>query len=120
MDEIKPLSGWDPYYYNVDWTNDANETNVVPRLPIDDDVICATDEGIYVHRAGAAGSVYYAVSRVVNGEENLSNWTAGGNTSSAAVSESVGTGITSTLSDASRRGQRRYWAAGVQPGPRKT
>jgi len=93
VDEIKPLSGWDPYYYGRDWRDAVFGFSIVPRLPVDDLVIAATDEGIYVRRAASTASVFYAVSRVVNGEEDLSNWTAGQNCSASAVAEASGTGL---------------------------
>mgnify|MGYP001085340912 CR=1 FL=1 len=91
VDEITPLSAWNPYYHGVYWRND--DTKVVPRLPVADEVLAAVDQGIYVRRAQGAASAYYAVSLAVNGEEDLSNWTAGGNTTASAVAEAVGTGM---------------------------
>ncbi len=47
--------------------------------------------GIYVYRAQASQSAYYAVSRVVDGQEDLSTFTSG-NALQSAVAESTGTG----------------------------
>ncbi|MHC4716267.1 MAG: hypothetical protein ACYS5V_04805, partial [Planctomycetota bacterium] len=91
VDEIKPLSAWNPYYYGLYWSNDG--TQVVPRLPVANEVLAAVDQGIYVRRAQGAASAYYAVSLAVDGEEDLSNWTAGQNTTADPVSEAVGTGM---------------------------
>ena len=71
VDEISPLSNWSTFYYNGNqYVTDADPCI---RLPVDDETPSATDQGIYVRRAQAAGSAYYAVSKVVNGEEDLSN-----------------------------------------------
>ena len=91
VDEINPLSAWNPYYYGHYWRN--NDSQIVPRLPVADEVLAAVDQGIYVRRAQGAASAYYAVSLAVNGEEDLSNWTAGQNTTTSAVAEAVGTGM---------------------------
>ncbi len=91
VDEITPLSAWNPYYYGLYWRD--TDTNIVPRLPVDNEVLAAVDQGIYVRRAPGAGSAYYAISLAIDGEEDLSNWTAGQNTTGSAVSEAVGTGM---------------------------
>ncbi len=92
VDEIKPLSNWNPYYYGIYWRD--NDAQVVPRLPVDDGVLSDVDQGIYIRRApAAAGGAYYAVSYVVNGEENLTDWTAGENVSAAPVAEAPGPGM---------------------------
>lgn len=91
VDEIKPLSCWNPYYYGTGWS--SKDTDPCPRLPVDDEVLASPDEGIYVSRTQTAGSYYYAVSAVVNGEEDLSAWTAGQDCSAAPVTESLGTGM---------------------------
>ena len=88
VDEINPLSCWNTTYDQQDWS-----TRVVPTLPVADMVQAAPGTGIYVHRAPAAGNAFYAVSRVVDGEEDLSNWIQGFNTLGTAVAESVGTGM---------------------------
>ena len=49
--------------------------------------------GIYVRRAKAGQSAYYAVSRAVNGEEDLSLWVPNANSLAASVAESAGTGM---------------------------
>jgi len=91
VDEIRPLSCWNEEYYGPSrasrWSNE-----IVPRLPIDDMVSADPGTGIYVRRAQAEETVYYAVSRVVDGEEDLSNWTEGGNWA-GPVAEAPGTGM---------------------------
>ena len=47
--------------------------------------------GIYVHRVKTAGSGYYAVSRCVDGAEDLSTWIPGFNTTAAGTTETLGT-----------------------------
>ncbi len=91
VDEIPPLSCWNPYYYGADWR--SKDAEIVPRLPVDDGVIAAVDQGIYVRRASATESAYYAVSKAVNGEEDLSSWTTGQNRTGSSVAESAGTGM---------------------------
>ena len=53
----------------------------------------APGTGIYVRRAQSEGTAYYAVSRVVNGEEDLSVWTPNVNSLAAPVTEAPGTGM---------------------------
>ena len=84
VDEIKPMSGWN-------WT--ITTTNVIPTLPVDDMTASAVGTGIYVRRAKAGQSAYYAVSRAVNGEEDLSLWVPNQNSLAASVAESIGTGM---------------------------
>ncbi|HUW82219.1 MAG TPA: Calx-beta domain-containing protein [Phycisphaerae bacterium] len=91
VDEIPPLSAWNPYYYGLYWRD--SDTQIVPRLPVDNEVLAAVDQGIYVRHAEVGASTYHAVSLAVNGEEDLSNWTAGQNCTASAVVEAVGTGM---------------------------
>ena len=88
VDEINPLSCWNTTYDQQDWN-----TRVIPTLPIADMTQAAPGTGIYVHRVPTAGPAYYAVSRTVDGEEDLSNWIQGFNTLGSAVAESLGTGM---------------------------
>ena len=88
VDEISPMSGWNwTYQTSGDMSNE-----VIPTLPVDDTVLSAVGAGIYVRRAPAAGSAYYAVSRAVNGQEDLSVWSSA-NSLSSAVTEDIGTGM---------------------------
>lgn len=84
VDEISPMSGWN---WNI------TVTSAIPTLPVDDMVFSAPGTGIYVRRAKAASSAYYAISRVVNGEEDLSLWVPNQNSLAEPVAESVGTGM---------------------------
>ena len=87
VDEISPLTCWNTNYDQQDWN-----TRVVPTLPVADMTQAAPGTGIYVNRAKAAGGACYAVSRVVDGEEDLSNWIQGFNTMATAVAELAGAG----------------------------
>ncbi len=91
VDEVRPLSAWNPYYYGLYWRD--KDASIVPRLPVADEVPAGVDTGIYVRRAGAAGEGYYAVSTVVNGAEDLSSWTGGENAAAGAVAEATGDGM---------------------------
>ncbi len=88
VDEIAPMSGWNWTFTPSDW-NSAT----IPTLPVANLTPSAPGTGIYVRRAQTAQAVYYAVSRSVNGEEDLSSWTTSQNCSGAAVAESTGTGM---------------------------
>jgi len=91
VDEIAPLSNWNPYYYGVYWRND--DASIVPRLPVDDGILSQPDQAIYVHRSSEQADAYYAVSYVIDGEEDLTNWVVGENVSTAPVPEAPGTGM---------------------------
>jgi hypothetical protein len=84
VDEISPMSGWN---WNI------TTTSTIPTLPVDDMVFSTPGTGIYVRRAQPAGSAYYAISRVVNGEEDLSLWVPNQNSLAASVAESAGPGM---------------------------
>ncbi len=88
VDEINPLTCWNTSYDQQDWS-----TRVVPTLPVADLVQAAPGTGIYVNRTKAAGGACYAVSRVVDGEEDLSNWIQGFNTLGSPVVETIGSGM---------------------------
>ena len=92
VDEIKPLSGWNGSFYGIQ-RDSSWSTSIMPRLPVADMTLADVGTGIYVRRAAAAQTVYYAVSRAVDGEEDLSLWTPGGNCTSGAVAEATGTGM---------------------------
>jgi hypothetical protein len=89
VNEISPVSGWSIFYYG----GNEQDTDACIRLPVDNEVLANPDQGIYVRRAQGTASAYYAVSKAVDGEEDLSVWTAGQNTTSGTVSESAGTGM---------------------------
>ena len=84
VDEIAPMSGWN---WNI------TTTNVIPALPVDDMTPSTPGTGIYVRRAASASSAYYAISRTINGEEDLSVWMPDVNSLAAAVAESTGPGM---------------------------
>ncbi len=92
VDEIPPLSGWNATYYGPQ--RDAQWSHlIVPRLPVADMTVAGVGTGIYVRRASVSGSAYYAVSRAVDGQEDLSTWTAGGNCTAGVVAEGPGAGM---------------------------
>ena len=88
VDEVGPLTCWNPDFYGVDPKDDAK----VPRYAIEDrKESVPPGTGIYVHNPKQAGKAYYAVSVAVSGEEDLSNFDAG-NSTQEAVNEKVGQG----------------------------
>ena len=92
VDEIEPMSAWNPQFYAFTWT--GNTGDPCPRLPVDDGVIADVDTGIYVRRADASvAAAYYAVSRAVDGAEELTSFTDLANTNATGVAESVGNGM---------------------------
>ncbi|HUW83662.1 MAG TPA: dockerin type I domain-containing protein [Phycisphaerae bacterium] len=88
VDEITPMSGWNWTFGPSDW-----DSAVIPTLPVDELTASAPGAGIYVRRAGAAGSAYYGVSRAVDGEEDLSIWMPNQNSLASTIAEDVGTGM---------------------------
>ncbi|MBK8479423.1 MAG: hypothetical protein IPL39_25010 [Opitutaceae bacterium] len=91
VDEIRPLSCWDQLYFGID---EPADSTVVPRYPVADLTLAAPGTGIYVNRfrGTAPTSAYYFVSRMVNGQEDLSTLAVGTN-ATAAVAESAGPGM---------------------------
>jgi hypothetical protein len=88
VDEIGVLSGWNTEYSQASWGG-----RILPMYPIDDMTLAPFGTGIYVHRVKAVGDGYYAVSRSIDGAEDLSTWIPGFNTTAAAAAESLGTGM---------------------------
>ena len=87
VDEIRPLTCWNPGYYPAGRTG----SDLTPRLAVTDLSIVPPETGIYVRRAAAAQSAYYAVSRAVDGQEDLSSFTSA-HALASPVAESTGTG----------------------------
>jgi hypothetical protein len=85
--EVDPLSGWNPGAFGVSPPDDAP----VPRFVVEEGkgpVGPAT--AVYVHNPAAAGRAHYAVSVLIDGQEDLAGWTDGDRT--AAVAEAAGPG----------------------------
>jgi hypothetical protein len=88
VDEIGPLSGWDPEYYGTGIQKDQ----IVPRYVVrDEGNPVAPGTAVYAHNPKAAGKAYYAVGLVQNGEEDLTTFDRG-NALEEPVEESVGPG----------------------------
>jgi pimeloyl-ACP methyl ester carboxylesterase len=88
VDEVGPLTGWNPEFYGIAPKDDAD----VPRFVIEEGKPpVAPGTGIYAHNPRKAGKFYYAVSVAVNGEEDLSVFDAFNSTARAVV-ETVGAG----------------------------
>jgi pimeloyl-ACP methyl ester carboxylesterase len=88
IDEISPLSCWNPDYYGI-YPQDGDKFF---RYVVEDGKQpVPPGTAIYVHNPAQAGKAYYAVSMAVNGEEDLSAFPEG-NAIQQAVSEAVGPG----------------------------
>jgi hypothetical protein len=88
VDEVGPLTGWNPEFYGIDPKDDAD----VPRFVIEEGKPpVAPGTGVYAHNPRRAGKWYYAVSLAVNGEEDLSTFD-NFNSTARAVEETVGPG----------------------------
>lgn len=87
IDEVGPLTCWDPDYYGVS----PNDDQKVPRYVIQDrqDPV-PPGTGIYVHNPKNAETAYYSVSLAIDGAEDLANLITG---ASPAVEEKVGQGV---------------------------
>jgi pimeloyl-ACP methyl ester carboxylesterase len=88
IDEIGPLSGWDPDYYgispNIQWN--------VPRFVVRDGANpVPPGTAVYAHNPRAEGKAYYAVGLAIDGEEDLSVFDRG-NALQQPVEEQVGPG----------------------------
>jgi hypothetical protein len=93
--ETDPLSVWNWLYFahKINFEKHRKVKNI-PRYPIDDGKLADFDMGIYVHNVQeAADHSYYAVSRVIDGAENLESLELGKNSTDKSVSESPGTGL---------------------------
>jgi hypothetical protein len=88
VDEVGPLTGWNPDRHGIA----PPEKLPVPRYVVEDgkDPV-PPGTGVYAHNPAAAGQAFYAVSSLVNGEEDFARLDAGGATR-APVEESVGPG----------------------------
>ncbi len=89
IDEIRPLSCWDQLYFGA---TEPPAATIVPRYPVDDLVLAPPGTGVYVHRfrGTTPETAYYFVSRMVDGQEDLSTLGLG---TTAAVPESTGPGL---------------------------
>jgi len=88
VDEIGPLSGWNPDFYGTG----IRKEQTVPRYVVrDEGNPVAPGTAVYAHNPKAAGKAYYAVGLVQNGEEDLTLFDRG-NALETPVEESVGPG----------------------------
>jgi len=91
VDEIKPLSCWDYSFFGL---GNCTGSSQVPCYPLDDLQPAPPGTGIYVRRFDGdyPETVYYYVSRAVNGAEDFSRIAVNGNATNAVV-ESPGNGM---------------------------
>lgn len=87
--EIDPLAIWNDEY----WARQKKKEKIIPRFPIAPDTLGDYDTGIFVYNVQEEGAAYYAVTRVVDGAEDLSHFEVGRNTLNNAVRESPGRGM---------------------------
>ena len=88
VDEIRPLSGWNPEFYGIG----IHKDQIVPRyVVIDGGNPVVPGTAVYAHNPKAAGKAYYAVGLVQHGEEDLTTFDRG-NALEEAVEETVGPG----------------------------
>ncbi len=88
VDEVGPLTGWNPDFHGMSPRDDAPVRRFVVdegRPPV------APDTAVYAHHPSKAGKAYYFVSVAVNGEEDLSSFDDG-NALRGPVEEEVGPG----------------------------
>ncbi|HEX7898150.1 MAG TPA: hypothetical protein VF950_10345 [Planctomycetota bacterium] len=82
--EVEPLSGWNPDVHGVS----PKDEDPVPRYVVDEgEGPVAAGTGIYAHNPAAPGRAFYAVTAMVDGQEDLSAFST-----SDAVVEVVGPG----------------------------
>lgn len=89
VDEVGPLTCWNPDFYGV---SPKDEQKVLRYTLHDEKSSVPPGTGIYVHNPAQAGKAYYAVGLAWNGEEDLSVFDEG-NATREAVAETVGQGI---------------------------
>ncbi len=89
VDEVGPLTCWNPEFYGVY----PKKEQTVPRYVVrDGQAPVAPGTGIYVRTCRKPGKAYYAVSVAIDGEEDLSQFD-GGNSTSEPVLEVAGQGV---------------------------
>jgi hypothetical protein len=89
VDEIGPLSGWNPEFFGTS----PRENATVPRYVVDEGKgPVAPGTAVYAHNPAKAGKAHYFVSVAVNGEEDLGAVEAG-NALAEPVAEEVGPGL---------------------------
>ncbi len=90
LDEVGPLTVWNEEFWGQWWRKDKA---IVPRMPYEDGKIANPEENIYVHRNREKGAFYYAVVKVLDGQEDLSQLFLGKNSLSSPVQEKPGPGL---------------------------
>ncbi len=90
LDEIGPLSVWDEEFLGQWW---RKERALVPRMPFENERIARPEENIYVHHSRERGAFYYAVVKVLDGQEDLSQIIPGENSLSSPIEEEPGPGL---------------------------
>ena len=87
LDQVGPLTGWNTEHQQAHYTL-RNKANKLLRYVVrDGQKPVPPGTGIYAHNPKEPGKAYYAVSTVLNGEEDLSNLPSAG-----PVDETVGPG----------------------------
>lgn len=88
VDEVGPLTGWNPDRYGISPKRDAE----VPRFVVDEGAgPVGPSTGVYAHHPPAAGRSWYAVTMAVDGVEDLGTFDAG-NALAEPVEETAGPG----------------------------
>lgn len=89
VDEVGPLTGWNPEFHGISPRDDSP----VRRFVVEDGKLpVPPGTGVYAHNPAKAGKAWYFVSVAVNGEEDLSAFDEG-NALKEPVEEEVGPGL---------------------------
>ncbi len=90
IDEVDPLTVWNEEFLGQWWTK---ENASVPRMPFEDEKIAQPGDNIYVYHNKKNGEFYYAVVKVLDGQENLDKIFLGKNSLKEPVREAPGPGL---------------------------
>lgn len=87
--EVEALSGWNTGYYGTGTSN--NPTPAIRYAVEDLGTPVGQNTGVFVHNPDQAGQYHYAVTAVVDGQENTSIQT-GQNSTTSSLTETIGQG----------------------------
>ncbi|NPA38549.1 MAG: hypothetical protein GXN99_02015, partial [Candidatus Nanohaloarchaeota archaeon] len=95
--EVSPLSGWLPTFYGgimyPTVIKKRFKSWIIPRHPIYDEVISNYNQYVYAIPNTEEGDYYYAVVKVIDGQEDYSDVQLGKNSLSHPIHEKPGTGL---------------------------
>ena len=99
IDEVDPINIWMPYFWGGEqaWITVVkklgNYDALVPRMPTDDEVLANYNQHVYVIHNYDEGDYYYAITKVIDGQEDFSDLILGKNSLGSPIHEKPGPGL---------------------------